>query len=181
MNSESSRDLLRRASSIRLAIFDIDGVLTDGRLHYTEQGETIKVFHSRDGLGLKALKSAGIEVAIISGRTAEATKTRLRDLGIEHAWLGCKDKIAAFNELIALTGLQNSQASFMGDDWVDWPVMQRCGLAATVADADIQLQERAHFISQKNGGYGAARELCELLLQAQNKLQHIHGRPELDS
>ena len=172
-------DARERAARVRLMLFDIDGVLTDGRLYYGPEGEALKVFHVHDGHGLKLLREAGIAVGVISGRSSAATERRLRDLGIVHAALGSADKPAALDALMRAAGVDANATGFMGDDWVDLAVMQRVGFAATVADAASGMQAHAHWCSTRAGGQGAARELAEFLLAVQGKLDaafaaHLH-------
>ena len=172
-------DARERAARVRLMLFDIDGVLTDGRLYYGPEGEALKVFHVHDGHGLKLLREAGIAVGVISGRSSAATERRLRDLGIVHAALGSADKPAALDALMRAAGVDANATGFMGDDWVDLAVMQRVGFAATVADAASGMQTHAHWCSTRAGGQGAARELAEFLLAAQGRLDaafaaHLH-------
>ena len=151
-------------------IFDVDGVLTDGGLIFGEGGEQYKRFNSRDGHGIKMLQESGITAAIITGRTSELLVHRCRDLGIEHLYQGCADKRIAFKSLCEALSLTPAQFAYMGDDVIDLPVMTKVGAALTVADAHTFVIEHADWVSQFNGGYGAAREACELLMQAQGKL-----------
>ena len=159
-------DLLQRGKHIKLAIFDVDGVLTDGRLYFDPEGREMKVFDVKDGHGMVMLRHAGITAAILSARESAVVEKRMRDLGIEHVCMGRRDKLAAFQELLACTGISADETAFMGDDLVDLPVLARVGLAATVADAHAEVQSRVHWASRHPGGRGAARELCELVLRA---------------
>ncbi len=164
------QDIRDRAARVRLVIFDVDGVLTDGRLYFGNDGNEYKAFHIRDGHGIKMLLNQGIAVAIISGRRAVSTERRMEDLGVPHVYLGVEDKIAAFQDLLSRTGLTPEAAAYLGDDIVDLPVLRQVGLAAAVADADPLLSRHVHWQSRTAGGQGAARELCELILDAQDKL-----------
>ena len=164
------RDLLDRAAAIRLVIFDVDGVLTDGRLYFASSGDELKAFHIRDGLGIKMLLDAGVGVAVISGRRAASVERRLADLGIVHAYLGVHDKRVAFAELLARLGLDASQVAYVGDDLIDLPVMIQVGLAIAVQDADAFVRQHAHWQTPSRGGQGAAREVCELILEARGQL-----------
>lgn len=165
--------LRERASKIRLLILDVDGVLTDGKLYFDHQGNEMKAFNTRDGLGMKALQRCGIGVAVITGRTSEAVTHRMAQLDIQHVYQGREDKLNAFLQLLELTGLDAEQVCFAGDDWIDLPVLLRAGLAVTVADAENVVKDRVHWITQRNGGDGAVREICNLILAAQDKDQII--------
>jgi 3-deoxy-D-manno-octulosonate 8-phosphate phosphatase (KDO 8-P phosphatase) len=164
--------LKERAASIQMLVLDVDGVLTDGRLYFDNAGNEMKAFNTRDGLGMKVLQKSGIEVAIITGRTSKIVARRMDQLGIKHVYQGCEDKLTAFTHLMEITGLQADQICFAGDDWIDLPVLTRVGLAMTVADADEYVKDHVHCITQRKGGEGAVREICNLLLSAQEK-DHI--------
>jgi 3-deoxy-D-manno-octulosonate 8-phosphate phosphatase (KDO 8-P phosphatase) len=170
------RDLVSKAAHIRLVIFDVDGVLTDGRLYLGNDGNEYKAFHIRDGHGIKMLLEAGVEVAIISGRHAASVERRMADLGIRYVCLGEPDKLAAFNSLLARLGLTADQVAFVGDDLIDLPVMTRVGLAIAVQDADPFVRQHAHWQTPSRGGYGAARDVCELLLEARGQLATLRDR-----
>ncbi len=163
-------DALRRAESVRLMIFDVDGVLTDGRLYYTDSGAEMKAFSTLDGLGIRMLMSSGIEIAIITGRRSEVVSHRARDLGISHVLQGVAEKRPAFLGLTASLGLAPESCGYMGDDLVDLPVLTRCGFAATTREAPEIVKRHAHFISTQPAGAGAVREVCEMILTAQGKL-----------
>lgn len=165
--------LKERAANIRMLVLDVDGVLTDGKLYFDHAGNELKAFNTRDGLGMKALQRCGIEVAVITGRKSEAVSHRMAQLGIQHVYQGREDKLNAFLHLLELTGLEASQICFAGDDWIDLPLLLRAGLAVSVADADERVKEQAHWITQRNGGDGAVREICNLILAAQGKDQDI--------
>jgi 3-deoxy-D-manno-octulosonate 8-phosphate phosphatase (KDO 8-P phosphatase) len=153
-----------RAARIRLVGLDVDGVLTDGRLFYGPQGDELKSFHVRDGLGLQMLRASGVEVAVISARSSEALARRVRDLRIQHAFLGCDDKLSAIATLRAQLELELDQVCFVGDDILDLPVLRVVGLAVTVADAHPLVRAVAHLVTSLPGGSGAVRELTDLLL-----------------
>ena len=159
-------DLVQRAKNIRVAFFDVDGVFTDGGLLFTEQGETIKRFSTLDGHGLKALQQSGITPAVITGRDSAALRKRLSDLGIHHDIVGTIDKAPAAQTMLTQLGLDWSQASHMGDDWPDLAVMTRAALAFAPANAHQEVKARAHYVTQMQGGHGAVREVCDLLLTA---------------
>ena len=158
--------LVERLSAVEVMIFDVDGVMTDGRLHYGPDGDTLKVFHVQDGQGVKSLQAAGIVVAVISGRSSAAVTRRCADLGIEHVALGVEDKLASFDALRERLGKAADVCGYMGDDLIDLPVMRRVGFAATVPNAAEGVAEFAHWVSRREGGAGAVREVCDLVLSA---------------
>ena len=160
-----------KARRIRLAIFDVDGVLTDGSLYFTDGGEEIKAFNSRDGHGMKMLHESGVELAIITGRTSRCVELRARNLGIELLFQGVSDKARVFAELLAARKLDATAAAYMGDDVVDLPVLRRCGLALTVPAAPAVVKQHADYVTLAHGGHGAAREACELIMHAQDTLE----------
>jgi 3-deoxy-D-manno-octulosonate 8-phosphate phosphatase (KDO 8-P phosphatase) len=159
-------ELLLRAQGVRAAIFDVDGVLTDGRLYVGEHGETFKAFHSLDGHGLKLLAAGGIEPVVISGRDSPALRRRLADLGIARIALGAGDKLAVATPMLQALQLEWGAVAAMGDDWPDLPLMQRARFACTVPGAHAEVRAMAHHVTAAHGGRGAARELCDLLLCA---------------
>ena len=165
--------LKERAAKIRMLVLDVDGVLTDGKLYFDHAGNELKAFNTRDGLGMKALQRSGIEVAVITGRKSAAVSHRMAQLGIQHVYQGREDKLNAFLHLLELTGHEASQICFAGDDWIDLPLLLRVGLAVSVADAEERVKDQAHWITQRNGGDGAVREICNLILAAQGKDQAI--------
>jgi 3-deoxy-D-manno-octulosonate 8-phosphate phosphatase (KDO 8-P phosphatase) len=160
-------ELLLRAQSVRVVFFDVDGVLTDGGLHFTEDGETIKRFNVLDGQGFKLLQRAGIHIAVITGRDSAPLRTRLQALGVQHAVYGTEDKRPAAEDILKTLGLDWQQAAAMGDDWPDLPLLSRCALACAPANAHVENKSIAHHVTQHAGGHGAARELCDILLTAQ--------------
>ncbi|MGA0585865.1 KdsC family phosphatase [Dyella sp. KRB-257] len=162
-------DLLARAANIRLAAFDVDGTLTDGRLHYGEDGHETKVFHVHDGLGLKRLQAHGIHVAIITARISHTVALRAEELGITHVYQGQGDKRACLRDLLDALNLAPGQVAFTGDDLPDLPPMGIAGLAIATANAHPWVVERAHWQTRRAGGEGAAREVSDLLLLAQGK------------
>src|SRR5450830_1952961 len=159
-----SPELLLQAQGIRVVFFDVDGVLTDGGLYFTEQGETIKRFNTLDGHGLKLLQRAGITPAVITGRDSRPLRIRLAALGIEHVHFGTEDKRPAAEQTLQALGLNWDQAAAMGDDWPDLAVMRRCALACAPLDAHIEVKSFSHYVTQARGGHGAVREVCDLLL-----------------
>lgn len=162
-------DVLARAANIRLAAFDVDGTLTDGRLWYSESGHETKVFHVHDGLGLKRLQAHGIHVAIISARISHPLALRAEELDITHVYQGQGDKRECLRQILEALKLQPEQAAFVGDDLPDLPAMNTCGLAVAVANAHPWVAERAHWQTRLGGGKGAVREVCDLILHAQGK------------
>ncbi|WP_263260411.1 HAD family hydrolase [Pseudomonas sp. RIT-PI-S] len=164
------QSLLARASRIKLAIFDVDGVLTDGRLYFLEDGSEMKAFNTLDGQGIKMLMASGVKTAIISGRNSPATERRARNLGIPYVYQGREDKLAVLDELLGVLGLSYEQVAHLGDDLPDLPVIRRVGLGMAVANAADFVRQHAHGVTQAKGGEGAAREYCELILRGQGNL-----------
>jgi 3-deoxy-D-manno-octulosonate 8-phosphate phosphatase (KDO 8-P phosphatase) len=158
-----------RASRVKLMIFDVDGVLTDGGLMFTAQGDTMKSFNSMDGHGLKLLGEAGIRTAIITGRRSDIVLARAQELRVSHIYQGAADKLDAFADLMREAGVTAEQCGYMGDDWPDLGVMTRCGFAAAPANAHPEVIARAHWVSEARGGQGAAREVCDAILRAQHR------------
>lgn len=164
-----------RASGIRLLICDVDGVFSDGRIYLGNQGEELKAFHTRDGYGIKALRHAGIEVAVITGRNSDIVSARMKSLTVPYVYQGQEDKMPAFAALQQQLQLSPAQIAYIGDDLSDWKVMQHCGLAVAVQDAHPYLRRHAHYSTQQKGGFGAVRELCDLLLICQQKFAAFDG------
>src|SRR5690242_3358272 len=169
-------DILERVRRLKLMIFDVDGVLTDGTLYLSETGMEFKAFSARDGQGLKMLKESGVEVAILSARRSRAVELRAAELGITLVEQGAADKGAAFESLISRTRTLEAAAGYMGDDLVDLPVLSRCGFAASVPDAPELVRARVHHVTRAAGGRGAAREVCELIMRAQDTLDRAIAR-----
>jgi 3-deoxy-D-manno-octulosonate 8-phosphate phosphatase (KDO 8-P phosphatase) len=159
-------ELLLQAQAVRAAIFDVDGVLTDGRIYLSERGEEFKAFNTLDGHGLKLLAQGGITPIVITGRDSPAVRRRVADLGIVHAVYGAHDKLAAAEALLAALQLGWEQLAAMGDDWPDLPLMARAAFACAPANAHAEVRAIAHHVTTTTGGYGAARECCDLLLMA---------------
>ncbi|HTX04366.1 MAG TPA: HAD-IIIA family hydrolase [Steroidobacteraceae bacterium] len=157
------------AARVRLLVLDVDGVLTDGRLYYGARGEALKVFHVRDGLGLKLLAKAGITVAVISGRRSAMTARRCRELGVRHLVQGAENKLAAFQRLRGRLGVASSACACVGDDLPDVALMREVGLSFAVADAHPQARRAARVVTELSGGHGAVREICDLLLEAHRR------------
>ena len=160
-----------KAKRIRLAVFDVDCVLTDGSLYLTDGGEEIKAFNARDGHGMKMLRESGIELAIITGRASRCVELRANNLGVELLFQGATDKARVYAELLAARKFDAGATAFMGDDVVDLPVLRRCGLALTVPEAPLAVKRYADYVTRAAGGRGAAREACELIMHAQGTLE----------
>ncbi len=174
--SSSPAEVAERARGVRLAILDVDGVLTDGTLYIGAQGEAFKAFNILDGHGVKMLQAAGVAVAILSGRSSPAVAHRAGELGIAHVVQGAGDKVAEFERLRAALGIDERACAFVGDDLPDLGVMRRCGLAVAVAGAVEAVKAAAHYVTRASGGRGAVREFCELVLRAQGR--HAPGAPD---
>ena len=159
-------ELLLKAQGVRVAFFDVDGVLTDGGLYFSDAGETLKRFHTLDGHGLKLLQRAGITPVIITGRDSQPLRVRLAALGVEHAHFGTENKRPAAEQSLRQLGLGWHQAAAMGDDWPDLPVMMRCAFACAPVNAHAEVKARAHYATVAAGGFGAVREFCDVLLVA---------------
>lgn len=169
-------DLLARAARIRLACFDVDGTLTDGGLYYADDGREMKRFHVQDGLGLRLLEDHGIAVALITARTGEVTTARARDLRLSHVHVGVADKAACLRSLRTSVGLAADEVAHMGDDLPDLPALAEAGFAVAPANAHPWILERVHWVTAARGGEGAARELCDLILQARGLRDDVLGR-----
>lgn len=170
-----SADLLQRGKAVKLAIFDVDGVLTDGRLYFLPEGGEFKTFNTLDGQGIKMLAASGIITAIISGRKSVVVERRAQNLGIPHLYQGREDKLAVLDELLAELQLDYAQVAYLGDDLPDLPVIRRVGLGMAVANAAPFVRQHAHGVTVARGGEGAAREFCELILRAQGNLDTAHA------
>ena len=166
-----------RGLGVRAAIFDVDGVLTDGRLYIGEYGETVKAFCTLDGHGLKLLKQGGIEPLVVTGRDSPAVRRRVADLGLAHAVYGADDKLAAAATLLRELGLAWDEVALIGDAWPDLPMMLRAAFACAPANAHVEVRSRAHHVTALAGGHGAAREFCDLLLMAAGRYAALLGGP----
>ena len=162
------------AANIKLVVFDIDGVMTDGKLYFTSLGDEIKAFNVKDGLGIKWLHDNNIQTAVITGRTSNLVKKRITDLGIHHLQQGREDKVIALKELLSQQNIPVNEVAYMGDDLPDLSAIRYAGLGATVADALPIVAEHSQWQSKFNGGEGAVREFCEFILSCQNKLDPLH-------
>ena len=159
----------QKAARLALMGFDVDGVLTDGMLYFSSQGDEMKAFSSLDGHGLKMLQRAGVEVAIISGRSSRALELRAANLGIDELHMGVEDKGALLTRLARQPGIDLARAGYMGDDVVDLPILRLCGFSATVADGHPEVLSRVDYVASRGGGRGAVREVCDLIIRAQDK------------
>jgi 3-deoxy-D-manno-octulosonate 8-phosphate phosphatase (KDO 8-P phosphatase) len=156
-----------KAKKLKLLILDVDGVLTDGRLFFDNDGNEYKSFHAQDGHGIKMLRQSGVEVAVISGRKSATVAVRMKNLGIEHVYQGQESKVAAFNEIIEKLAITPEQVAYVGDDVIDLPVMVRVGLPIAVNDANFAVKQHAAWCTNLPGGLGAVREVCDFIMQAQ--------------
>ncbi|MFZ6864493.1 KdsC family phosphatase [Undibacterium sp. Ji67W] len=162
-------DAIQKATRIKLMIFDVDGILTDGSLHFGPDGEVLKTFNVLDGQGIRLLQNAGIATAIISARSSAIVSKRASDLGITHVRQGIHDKKSAFMDLLAELNLAGNECGFIGDDVIDLPVLSRVGLAMSVPNGHAEVRSRVDYVTSAMGGKGAVREVCDLILKAQNK------------
>ena len=169
-------EVQKRAARIKLLLMDCDGVLTDGRVWLFENGEEQKGFHTRDGLGLELLHRAGLKSGIISGRTSNAVKKRADGLGMSFVVQGCEEKQRAFAEILDQAGVENLEVAYIGDDLNDIPLMLQSGLGVAVADAALETREHAHYITSTAGGFGAVREVIEVILKAQGRWDELISR-----
>ena len=165
--------ILEKARKIRLVIFDVDGVLTDGSLYLTDSGEEIKAFNSQDGHGIKMLRASGVKVAIITGRESRCVDLKAKDLGVTLVYQGAKNKLPVFETLLKKLELDASACAYVGDDLIDLPVMLRCGLAICVPASPALVKKHAHYVTHLEGGRGAAREICEIVMRAQDTLDAL--------
>lgn len=173
---ERPEEVDRRARRIKLLLMDCDGVLTDGRLELLEGGDEQKTFHARDGQGISLVHRAGLKTGIISGRTSSAVVRRAQDLSMSYVRQQAKDKIATLEEIMAEAQASLHECAYIGDDLADIPVMLQVGLAVAVADAATETKQAAHFITEHNGGYGAVREVCDMILKAQGRWEELMKR-----
>jgi 3-deoxy-D-manno-octulosonate 8-phosphate phosphatase (KDO 8-P phosphatase) len=165
--------IVEKAKQLKLLILDVDGVLTDGKLFFDDNGKEYKSFHARDGHGIKLLQKTGVEVAVISGRKSLSVGLRMKHLGISYIYQGHEDKRAAFAEILAKMNITAAQAAHVGDDVLDLPIMTQVGLAIAVQDAHFAVKERAHWCTPSGGGQGAVREVCVFIMQAQGSFDSI--------
>ena len=168
--------VINRAKAIRLVVFDVDGVLTNGSLILGEKGDEYKIFHVHDGLGLVMLREAGLKIAVISARSTPIVAERMATLGIDYVYQGQSDKQTVITELMQKIGVNREETAFVGDDLIDLPAMNKAGLAIAVANAQPLVLQRADWVTEKAGGQGAVREVCEMILKAQGLLETAYQR-----
>ncbi|WP_044407286.1 KdsC family phosphatase [Thiomicrospira microaerophila] len=164
-------ELQAKANKIKLLLLDVDGVLTDNRLIYGDDGQEYKAFYTRDGHAMVLIQKSGIDIGIITGRTSELVKKRMQDLKVKHLYQGVPDKLPTFEALMAKLGLSLDQVAYMGDDILDLPILRRVGLSACPKDSDPEVLSRVDFVSQFDGGRGAVREFCEFIMKTQGHWQ----------
>ncbi|KLN64022.1 MULTISPECIES: 3-deoxy-manno-octulosonate-8-phosphatase KdsC [Vibrio] len=169
------QSILEVAKEIKLLICDVDGVFSDGLIYMGNNGEELKTFHTRDGYGVKSLMNAGIEIAIITGRRSQIVENRMKALGIKLIYQGQDDKIKAYQDICTKLDIAPEQTGYIGDDLIDWPVMEQVALKVCVADGHPLLRRRANYVTSIRGGHGAVREVCDLILQARNELDVHKG------
>ena len=170
-----SEQIIKKAEKIQLLICDVDGVMSDGLIYMGNNGEELKAFNVRDGYGIRCLLTSGIEVAIITGRQSKLLEGRAKTLGITYLYQGQHNKLLAYQQLLDTLNLKPEQTAYIGDDLIDLPVMEKVGLSVAVADAHPLLTPRAHYVTRIAGGRGAVRELCDLILLAQGRLEEAKG------
>ncbi|MFD2178829.1 3-deoxy-manno-octulosonate-8-phosphatase KdsC [Veronia pacifica] len=168
-------DIFLKAQKIRLLICDVDGVFSDGRIYLGNDGEELKAFHTRDGYGVKTIMSAGIEVAVITGRQSDIVARRMKALGINNIYQGQDDKDKAYQLLLSELAVPAEQTAYIGDDLIDWEVMKQVGLSVCVKDGHPLLAQKADWVTRTPGGYGAVRELCDLILEARGEIEQHKG------
>jgi 3-deoxy-D-manno-octulosonate 8-phosphate phosphatase (KDO 8-P phosphatase) len=164
---------LARAAPIRLLLLDVDGVLTDGSILYSHDGTESKSFNTQDGFGLRLLLEAGIETGVITARTSEAVTRRAQDLKMRYVFQGASNKLTVYKEIVSQSGLKPFEIAYMGDDWLDLVLLVRVGFAAVPANGVAEVQQVAHYVSGKEGGHGAVREVCDFLLEAKGITQQL--------
>lgn len=171
--SDAWKSALPRARQVKLLLLDVDGVLTDGTIIYTEGGGESKGFNTQDGFGLRILQDSGIEVGLITARTSEAVTRRSNDLRFAHVYQGRSDKAAVYDEILQKTSLRPLQTAYMGDDWLDLPLLNRVGFAVAPANAVAEVRQQVHYVAAASGGKGAVREICDLILEARGNLADL--------
>ncbi|WP_104400026.1 3-deoxy-manno-octulosonate-8-phosphatase KdsC [Vibrio penaeicida] len=170
-----NHDVFNIAKNLKLLICDVDGVFSDGLVYMGNQGEELKTFHTRDGYGIKALMSAGVEIAIITGRQSKIVENRMTALGISLIYQGQDNKLKAYADICEKLNIAPEQTGYIGDDLIDWPVMEQVGLKVCVADGHPLLVKRANYVTNIKGGHGAVREVCDLVLEARGDLDSHKG------
>ncbi|WP_310599728.1 HAD hydrolase family protein [Desulfobulbus sp.] len=170
------QDALARARQVQLLLLDVDGVLTDGSLIYLPGGGEAKSFNSQDGLGIRLLQDSGVAVGIITARSSEVVERRAHDLKMAHVLQGQQDKLTAYESILKATGLRPPQTAYMGDDFMDLPLLNRVGFAVAPANAVAEIHRRVHYTTERSGGRGAVREVCDLILEAQGNLARMQAK-----
>jgi 3-deoxy-D-manno-octulosonate 8-phosphate phosphatase (KDO 8-P phosphatase) len=170
------RSCFAKARPVKLLLLDVDGVLTDGTITYTHEGTEIKSFHTRDGMGIRLLREAGVETGLITARASEAVTRRARDLALKYVYQKVENKLALFEQLRTELGLQPAEVAFMGDDWLDLALLGRVGFSATVADGAFEVRQLVDYVTKRPGGRGAVREICDLILEAKGVLDSLLAR-----
>ncbi len=164
---------LPKAEPLKLLLLDVDGVLTDGNIIYTHTGTELKAFNTKDGFGIRLLREAGVEVGLITARSSEAVARRAQDLKLTHVYQGVREKMEVFEQIVAELSLERTEIGYMGDDWLDLPLLTRVGFAATAADAVPEVRNIAHYVTKRAGGRGAVREVCDLIIAAKGKQESL--------
>ena len=164
---------IAKAKMVKLLLLDVDGVLTDGSITYSENGDEVKTFNARDGFGINILRKIGVEVGIITARKSLALERRIKDLSLSHVYQGVRHKVRAYEEIIESMKITDSEVAYMGDDWLDLPLITRVGLSVAVADAMPEVRELADFVTEMGGGRGAVREVCDLIIKAQGQKESL--------
>lgn len=167
------RSCLPKVEPLKLLLLDVDGVLTDATITYTHSGTELKSFNTKDGFGIRLLREAGVEVGLITARTSEAVTRRAQDLKLTHVYQGARKKVEIYQQLVTELSLEREQVGYMGDDWLDLPLLTRVGFAATVADAVAEVRNIAHYVTKRSGGRGAVREVCDLIIAAKGMHQSL--------
>jgi 3-deoxy-D-manno-octulosonate 8-phosphate phosphatase (KDO 8-P phosphatase) len=170
-----SDDIIQRAKQIKLLICDVDGVFSDARIYLGNNGEELKAFNTLDGFGVKAIQSAGIDVAVITGRHSKLVEQRMQSLTVKHIYQGQENKLAAYQQLLSKLSLTPPQVAYIGDDIPDLAVMEQVGFSISVPDGHPYVKNKAHYMTQRRGGFGAVRELCDLLLITQGHFNQFDG------
>jgi 3-deoxy-D-manno-octulosonate 8-phosphate phosphatase (KDO 8-P phosphatase) len=155
-----------KAKNVKLLLLDVDGVLTDGTITYTHNGEEIKSFHTRDGMGIRLLREAGIETGLITARSSEAVTRRAKDLSLKYVYQKVENKLHLFEQLLGELTIESNEVAYMGDDWLDLALLKRVGFSASVADGVLEVRQLVDYVTRASGGYGAVREVCDLILEA---------------
>jgi len=171
-NAENSL-LLSKAKSIELLLLDVDGVLTDGTLIYQETGIEAKSFNTQDGLGIRLIQKIGVDAGLITARKSEIVQRRASELGLQYIYQGVKTKLASYKEIVKTSGLKPFQICYMGDDWIDLPILNRVGLAACPANSVPEVKDVCHYITERTGGHGAVRQVCNLILLAKGARDNL--------